>query len=158
MSKKKNEIKLSPLKIIAPIFGLILLFVLVVAIIDCNDKPTVYECTKYEQVVKTTSDDSVDDLLEQTYQYYKISLGKKGKFELEYKTKKTGRVETKTGTYTISGSYYYLTYDNYSEEPNKCTYLLENGKLVRNQFVSLEDKNGSSLFRGTVKQEFKLVK
>ena len=60
MSKKKTAVRLSPVKVILPIFALVILFVVVLAIINCSTKAKTYECTKFEQVVSTTSGEITD--------------------------------------------------------------------------------------------------
>lgn len=157
MSKKKTAVRLSPVKVILPIFALVILFVVVLAIINCSTKAKTYECTKFEQVVSTTSGEITDNLLDLTYSYYKLTMKRNKTFGLEYKLKKNDKVETYEGTYKVEGDTYYLSYKANREEPSTCIYKLKDNVLSRDQFVSINDKNGRSEFRGTIKQEFKLV-
>ena len=157
MSKKKTAVRLSPVKVILPIFALVILFVVVLAIVNCSTKAKTYECTKFEQVVRTTSGENTDNLLDLTYSYYKLTMKRNKTFVLEYKLKKNDKVETYEGTYKVEGDTYYLSYKANREEPSTCIYKLKDNVLSRDQFVSINDKNGRSEFRGTIKQEFKLV-
>ena len=157
MSKKKTAIRLSPVKVILPIFALLIIFIVVLAIVNCSTKAKTYECTKYEQVVKTTSGDVTDDLLELTYSYYKLTFKRNKTFILEFKTKKADKIETYEGTYSVEDDTYYLKYKSYLEEPSSCKYTLKDNVLTREQYVTINDINGRVDFRGTVKQEFKLV-
>lgn len=153
-NNKKNIARVVPLKIVISLFVLICVFIFVVFMINSANKATVYECTKYEQVVKTTSDDLTTDLLLTTYRTYTLSFQRNKKFTLEYKTEKDGKVYKYEGTYKKEDGKYLLTYDSYREEPSQVIYEIDGDKLVRDQYVDIKDVNGRSDFRGYIKQEF----